>query len=74
MTGTLFIKDIITQYLNKLSVIKTGADQTIHFSPSNIYANQRQIVALWRELNHMNMKPTAKTFFGKIVSIKVNPQ
>lgn len=74
MTGTLSIRDIITQYLSKFSVTKTGADQTIHFSFADIYANQRQIVALWRELNHMDMKPTAKTFLGKIISIKVNPK
>ncbi|MFA6060657.1 MAG: hypothetical protein WC756_20840 [Taibaiella sp.] len=73
MTGALSIRDIITQYLSKFSVTKTETDQTIHFPFADVYANQRQIVALWRELNHMNMKPTAKTFLGKIVSIKVNP-
>ena len=73
MTGTLSIRDIITQYLSKFSVTKTETDQTIHFSIVDIYTNQRQIVALWRELNHMNMKPVAKIWLGKIVSIKVNP-
>jgi hypothetical protein len=73
MTGALTIKGIIAQYLSKFSVTKTEIDQTIRFTPADIYANQKQIVALWRELNQMNMKPTAKTFLGKIVSIKIHP-
>lgn len=73
MTGALTIRNIIAQYLSKFSVTNTGADQTIRFSFADIYANQGQIVALWRELNQMNMRPTAKTFLGKIVSIKVHP-
>jgi hypothetical protein len=73
MTGTLTIKDIIARYLSRFSITKTGTDQTIRFSPGDIYANQRKIVALWRELNHMGMKPRAKTFLGKITSIKIHP-
>jgi hypothetical protein len=73
MTGALSIRSIIAQYLSKFSVIKTEIDQTIRFSPADIYANQKQIVALWRELNQMNMKPTAKIFLGKITSIKIHP-
>jgi chromosome condensin MukBEF complex kleisin-like MukF subunit len=73
MTGALSIRSIIAQYLSKFSVTKTEVDQTIRFSPADIYANQKQIVALWRELNQRNMKPTAKTFLGKIVSIKIHP-
>jgi hypothetical protein len=73
MTGALTITDIIAQYFSKFSLTKSETDQTIRFSPADIYTNQRQIVALWRELNQMNMKPTAKTFLGKIVSIKVHP-
>ena len=73
MTSALTIRSIIAQYLSRFSIAKTGADQTIRFSLADIYAKQGQIVALWRELNQMNMKPMAKTFLGRIVSIKVNP-
>lgn len=72
MTGTLSIKDIIAQYLSTYSLNKAGADQVIRFSISDILFNQRQIVALWRELNHRGMKPAAKTFLGKIMSISLH--
>lgn len=73
MTGTLTIKDIIARYLSSFSITKTSTDQTIWFSTGDIFTNQRKIVALWRELNHMGMKPRAKTFLGKITSIKIYP-
>lgn len=73
MTGTLSIKDIIAQYLSKFSVEKAGTDEVIRFSMTDIFFNQAQIVALWRELNHGNMKPVAKTFLGKITAITIHP-
>jgi hypothetical protein len=73
MASALTIRDIIAQYLSRFNVIKTNTNQTIHFTSADIYTNQKQIVALWRELNHMNMKPRANTFLGRIISIKVYP-
>jgi hypothetical protein len=73
MTGTLSIKDIIAQYFSKFSVARAGADQVINFSITDIFTNQAQIVALWRELNHRDARPIAKTFLGKITAITVHP-
>jgi len=71
MTATLSIKDIIAQYLSSYRLNKAGSGQLIRFSMMDIFVNQRRIVALWRELNERGMKPAAKTFLGKIVSISL---
>ncbi|RYY11076.1 MAG: hypothetical protein EOO04_35855 [Chitinophagaceae bacterium] len=71
MTATLSIKDIIAQYLSSYRLNKAGSAQQISFPMTDIFMNQRRIVALWRELNERGMKPVAKTFLGKIVSISL---
>jgi hypothetical protein len=72
MTATVTIKDIIAQYLSKFSLNRTGSDEVIRFSLSDIFYNQTKIVALWRELNKRGMKPVAKTFLGRITSISLH--
>ncbi len=72
MTGSLSIRDIIGQYLRKFSLNRSGAYEVIRFSLTDIFYRQRQIVALWRELNERGLKPVAKTFLGRIIRISLH--
>ena len=64
------IDQIIRAHIPGYTIHKVDGVNVIYFSPNDVLFNQHAIVAFWRECNYYHLHPVAKTFLGRIRSIK----
>lgn len=65
------VTDLAKEYFPNAIVRKSGNIEMITFTWYQIIFRQAKISGIWRSCNQYHLKPIAKTFFGRISSIKI---
>lgn len=63
--------DLANEYFPAAAVRKAANAEIMTFNWYQVIFQQEEILALWRACNYYHLKPVAKTFFGKISSIRI---
>lgn len=71
LTYNITITDLAKEYFPYSVVKKYKNIEIIRFNWHQVIFNQSEIVAFWRICNNYHIKPIAKTFLGRISSIKI---
>jgi len=71
LVNQMSIEALVFEYVPSAKVIHTSSGVVIFFGLRDIYYNQVSISAFWRACNQAQLRPVAKTVFGRIRSIRL---